>query len=99
MSLNSVNNSSRSLYAVDFAALSAAKQVELLTMMEQGRLPASEWKQISSAHFFGLLVEQTMQGFYGDPRHGGNRDAVSWKMLDIPYPPVCGRLHYDGRTR
>ena len=22
-----------------------------------------------------------MQGFYGDPRHGGNREGVSWKML------------------
>jgi gluconate 2-dehydrogenase gamma chain len=36
-----------------------------------------------------------MQGFYGDPRHGGNRDRVSWKMLGVPYPPVRGRLRYD----
>jgi gluconate 2-dehydrogenase gamma chain len=32
-----------------------------------------------------------MQGFYGDPRHGGNREGVSWKMLGLPYPPIRGR--------
>lgn len=41
--------------------------------------------------FFDLLVAHTMQGFYGDPRHGGNRDRVSWKMLRLPYPPLRGR--------
>ena len=45
--------------------------------------------------FFDLLVSHSMQGFYGDPRHGGNRDRVSWKMLGVPYPPVRGRLRYD----
>jgi gluconate 2-dehydrogenase gamma chain len=41
--------------------------------------------------FFDLIVSHTMQGFYGDPRHGGNRDAVSYKMLALPTPPVRGR--------
>lgn len=45
--------------------------------------------------FFDLLVTHTMQGFYGDPRHGGNIERVSWKMLGIPYPPLRGRLRYD----
>jgi gluconate 2-dehydrogenase gamma chain len=41
--------------------------------------------------FFDLLVAHTMQGYYGDPRHGGNRERASWKMLRLPYPPVRGR--------
>jgi gluconate 2-dehydrogenase gamma chain len=90
-----VNRSSRRLYGADFADLAVAQQVELLTQMEQGRAPADAWRQISSAEFFDLLVDQTMQGFYGDPRHGGNRDAASWKMLGIPYPPIRGRMHFD----
>jgi len=53
------------------------------------------WEQTSFTRFFGLLVDHTMQGFYGDPRHGGNRDAASWKMLGVPYPPIRGRLKYD----
>jgi hypothetical protein len=34
-----------------------------------------------------------MMGFYGDPRHGGNKDRVAWRMLGVPDPPVRGRLH------
>ncbi len=89
-----VDKSSRALYGADFASLADAKQVELLTAMEQGHAPSDIWKQNSSQQFFALLVDQTMQGFYGDPRHGGNRDHASWKMLGIPYPPIRGRLHY-----
>jgi gluconate 2-dehydrogenase gamma chain len=97
--ITAVNESSRTLYGPDFAHLAAAQQVELLTLMEQGRAPAEAWKQISPAEFFDLLVDQTMQGFYGDPRHGGNREGTSWKMLGIPYPPIRGRLHFDVRKK
>ncbi len=90
-----VDKSSRALYGASFVALAETRQVELLTLMEQGRAPSEAWQQISCVEFFGLLVDQTMQGFYGDPRHGGNREGISWKMLGIPYPPIRGRLHYD----
>jgi gluconate 2-dehydrogenase gamma chain len=36
-----------------------------------------------------------MQGFYGDPRHGGNRAGVGWKVVGLRYPPIRGRLKYD----
>jgi len=90
-----VDASSHSLYDADFAEGTATQQIELLTRMEQGRAPADAWKQISSTEFFDLLVDQTMQSFYGDPRHGGNREGASWKMLGLPYPPIRGRLHFD----
>src|SRR5205807_5986419 len=35
------------------------------------------------ASFFQLVIDHTMQGFYGSPEHGGNRDEASWKMLGI----------------
>ena len=92
-----VDKSSRILYGSNFTRLTAGQRVELLTLMEQGRAPTEAWKQISSAEFFDLLLQQTMQGFYGDPRHGGNREGTSWKMLGIPYPPIRGRLHFDVR--
>ena len=90
-----VEKSSRRLYGGEVAALSADRQVELLTLMEQGRAPDEAWRRISSTKFFDLLVDQTMQGFYGDPRHGGNREGAGWKMLGIAYPPIRGRLHFD----
>lgn len=94
-----VEKSSRVLYGSDFAGLTTAQQVEVLTLMEQGRAPREAWKQISSTEFFDLLLDQTMQGFYGDPRHGGNREGTSWKMLGIPYPPIRGRQHFDVRKQ
>ena len=35
------------------------------------------------ASFFALVIDHTMQGFYGSPQYGGNRDEASWKMLAI----------------
>jgi gluconate 2-dehydrogenase gamma chain len=45
--------------------------------------------------FFDMVIAHTMQGFYGDPRHNGNRDAISWRMLGIPVIPIRGRDHYE----
>jgi gluconate 2-dehydrogenase gamma chain len=91
----SVEQTSRSLFGGEFLSLPAEQQTELLNRLEQGQVPRDAWTKISSQDFFALLLDHTMQGFYGDPRHGGNRDAASWKMLGIPYPPIRGRLHYD----
>lgn len=44
---------------------------------------------------FDLVRSHTMEGYYGSPRHGGNRDAVSWHMLGLAEPPVRGRAQYD----
>jgi gluconate 2-dehydrogenase gamma chain len=40
--------------------------------------------------FFELVRSHTLEGYYGSPRHGGNRDAVSWRMLGLDEPPVAG---------
>jgi len=69
-----------------FADLPAAQQSAILRHVESDK---------SLKPFFEMLVAHTMQGFYGDPRHGGNRDRVSWKMVGLPYPPLRGRLRYD----
>lgn len=45
--------------------------------------------------FFDLLRAHTMESYYGSPRHGGNHDAVSWRMLGLAEPPVRGRAQYD----
>ena len=45
--------------------------------------------------FFNLVRTHTMQGYYGSPRHGGNRDAASWRMLGLDEPPLRGRAQYD----
>jgi len=90
-----IDESSRLLWGNAFADLAAPQQIEVLNRLESGQASGAIWKQSSSSEFFGLVIEHTMQGYYGDPRHGGNRDGVSWKMLGLPYPPIRGRLRYD----
>lgn len=63
-----------------FASLEPARQQALLSGL-QGDL----------RRFFTMVIGHTMQGYYGDPRHGGNREAVSWRMLGVPVIPVRGR--------
>ncbi len=66
----------------DFAALAPERQLRGLCRLETNP---------QTKPFFDMLVAHTMQGFYGDPRHGGNRERVSWKMLGVASPPVRGR--------
>lgn len=62
------------------AASSPEQQLATVQMIEQ-----------KNRRFFELLRSHTMEGYYGSPRHGGNRDAVSWRMLGLAEPPVRGR--------
>jgi gluconate 2-dehydrogenase gamma chain len=78
-----------------FAESSGDEQIRLLIALEKGKAPKDIWKTVSPQGFFEIVLAHTMQGFYGDPRHGGNRDRASWKMVGLTYPPVRGRLHYD----
>ncbi len=39
--------------------------------------------KVENTSFFAMVVDHTMQGFYGSPEHGGNRGEASWKMLGI----------------
>lgn len=95
LALAGVDQSSRAAHGKLFADLDSPQQIELLHQLEDGKAAGPIWKQIPSSEFFSMVVDHTMQGFYGDPRHGGNRDGVSWKMLDLPYPPIRGRLRPD----
>lgn len=67
-----------------FVELAEAQQIEVLNSVEEHSKP-----------FFDVILAHSRQGFYGDPRHGGNRDRASWKMLGLPTPPVRGRQQID----
>ena len=98
-SVAGLDQSSGILFGKNFIWLAADQQDLVLARLERGDAPGDLWKKQSPQRFFELLMNHTMQGFYGDPRHGGNRDGISWRMLGLSYPPVRGRLHYDLRKR
>jgi gluconate 2-dehydrogenase gamma chain len=93
--LRGIEQASLELFGRRFTELSAERQDEVLKEIEGGSVAGEAWKGLASKDFFSLILSHAMQGFYGDPRHGGNRGRVSWKMLGLPYPPIRGRLHYD----
>ena len=93
--IKGVEQASLKLFGHRFTELSPEKQDEVLGELEGGAAAGEAWKGLPSKEFFSLILSHSMQGFYGDPRHGGNRERLSWKMLGVPYPPIRGRLHYD----
>lgn len=58
-----------------FCELNEEQQDEVLCVLDERR-----------DAFFTLLITHTMEGFYGHPRHGGNRDGIGWKVLGYPGP-------------
>ena len=73
--------------------MTEATQVALLQETEQGAGEKADWGGVDPGEFFERLRSFTMMGFYGDPRHGGNKDRVAWRMIGVPDPPIRGRLH------
>ncbi|MCA0047727.1 gluconate 2-dehydrogenase subunit 3 family protein [Mesorhizobium sp. B283B1A] len=65
-----------------FAELQPAEQDAFLTAMEAGKVELPDG--VKAAGFFGLLLQNTMEGFFADPVYGGNKDMVSWRMLGFP---------------
>ncbi|MCY4440014.1 MAG: gluconate 2-dehydrogenase subunit 3 family protein [Deltaproteobacteria bacterium] len=59
----------------DFRGLDDAGRDQVLTALDERKDP-----------FFTLLLTHTMEGFYGHPRHGGNRDQAGWQVLGYPGP-------------
>jgi gluconate 2-dehydrogenase gamma chain len=62
--------------------------------MEAGELPAVHWGDLDQRRFFNLVLRHCMQGFYGAPRHGGNKNYMSYQMMGLDFPLVVGRNHY-----
>jgi gluconate 2-dehydrogenase gamma chain len=82
--LKQANELSRTRFGVDLAGAPVHQQFQIATALEENAKP-----------FFDLLRAHTMQGYYGSPRHGGNRAAISWRMLGLDEPPLRGRAQYD----
>ena len=91
--LRGLDGAARRKHGKPFAELAEGAQVALLQEAEQGAGAKADWGDVAPREFFDRLRRFTMMGFYGDPRHGGNKDRVAWRMIGVPDPPIRGRLH------
>lgn len=64
-----------------FSQLSPPQQETVLSGMESGEV---ELETIPAQLFFNHLLQNTTEGYFCDPIHGGNRDMGSWTMLGFP---------------
>lgn len=78
---------SQQRYGQTLQALTSGQQMEAAAKLEE-----------EQGAFFAMVRHHTFEGYYGSPRHGGNRDAVSWQMLGLAEPPLLGRAQYDLRA-
>jgi len=58
----------------NFLDLEPARQDEVLRQ-------AQVYPNTDARRFFAHLLEISLEGFLGDPRHGGNRDGLGWSYL------------------
>jgi gluconate 2-dehydrogenase gamma chain len=84
--LEHANQQSRKRFGNDLAAVLSSQQLQIVRTIER-----------LNPDFFDLLRSHTLEGYYGSPRHGGNRNAISWHMLGLDVPPIRGRAQYDLR--
>ncbi|UPG96622.1 gluconate 2-dehydrogenase subunit 3 family protein [Luteibacter aegosomatissinici] len=64
-----------------FAQLDTAMQEDLLTQAESGKL---KLEGISSKLFFSNFLNEVKNGYFADPKYGGNRNMGAWKMIGYP---------------
>jgi gluconate 2-dehydrogenase gamma chain len=66
-----------------FAELSPAKQDEVLTAMENNMgFP-------NARNFFNRVRRLTLEGMFGDPHYGGNKNYAGWDLIRYPGPRMA----------
>ena len=56
-------------------------QDKVLTGIEKGE---TDLPGVNGESFFGMLLQNTVEGFFCDPIYGGNRDMAGWKLIGFP---------------
>ncbi len=64
-----------------FAALSPPQQDEILRALDEGKVNLPD---VEAKAFFDMLLQNTIEGFFSDPIHGGNKDMAGWKLIGFP---------------
>lgn len=75
------NKAANQAHGNSFHKLSAQQQDALLVQMEAGKV---EFEKVPSKIFFVTLLQNTREGFFSDPVHGGNQGLVGWKLIGFP---------------
>jgi gluconate 2-dehydrogenase gamma chain len=65
-----------------FAELTPPQQDDVLRQIEKGGLMSPDLPL--RTFFSSFLLKNVMEGYFGDPMYGGNKDMAAWKMIRYP---------------
>ncbi len=68
-------------YGKSFTDLDATTRDEVIAHMQKGKLAMAP---VPSDMFFGQILQNTHEGYFSDPVHGGNLGMGAWKMIGFP---------------
>ena len=75
----------RSSRGAPFRELSQVDQISALIDVETGSATgANSGFSGSSGAFFGMVRSHVLQGTFGDPYYGGNRNFIGWDLIKYP---------------
>ncbi len=89
--LKGLDETCRKIYGKTFTALDPGTGFQFLKDIESGKYNEADWQGHRPSAFFGMLRDHCLQGYYGSPRHGGNKNYVSYRMMRLDYPLIIGR--------
>lgn len=72
----------QSQFQNDFVDLTPEQQDQILTAMDEDTVTGFEGP--SGRAFFTQLRNHTIEGMFGDPMYGGNRNLAGWKLIGYP---------------
>jgi len=90
-----IDEAAQRAHAKPFAELATEQQTALLAALDAGKGDKALWGLDGGKAAFEMVLNHTMQGFFGSPRHGGNRDFASSKLVGVAPVQSRGRLHYS----
>lgn len=74
-------------YGVPFTELSAEKRDEVLTAMDGNKAEGFA----NARNFFTRARRLALEGTFGDPHYGGNKNGIGWDIIRYPGPrPATG---------
>ncbi len=78
--LRAIDEHARTRFGARFASLSGDEQDLILGEFESGAVP----KFKKAAEFFATLRSHVLEGVFGEPHYGGNKDMLGWRLVGFP---------------
>ena len=78
--LRALDKHAKTQFGASFIRLSGEQQDVVLSDLEAGKIIELR----NGEEFFELLRTHVLEGVFGEPSYGGNRDMIGWKLVGFP---------------